>query len=235
MTTFQKISCSVLVFFIFAHFELSAQSKINAWKVEYEMSFSGKDSVMTALIGAMAILNENEPAIRAYVTSEKLRVEQYNLNPYVQVSNLKDSVAYKYMIETDDDFNQEKVAYKVPLTEPKIIVNYLSDNDEPSIFVSSDLVMGLSDETQTIAGNLCNLARFKLDGSNEILVWYIKGLPQLFWGEYDYLEKVPGLPLKIESNITNNSFNVGIEVNSLEEVMVEPTIFEVPEEYIIIE
>ncbi len=232
MRPMTKISYWIPIFLFLMHFELSAQSKINAWKVEYEMSYSGKDSVMMALIEAMTILNENEPIIRAYVTFEKLRVEQYNLNPYVQVSNLKDSVSFKYMTKTDDDFNQEKLAYEVPLAEPKINVDYLSDNEDPSIFISSDLVMTLSDETQTIAGNLCNLARFKLDDSNEILVWYVKDLPQLFWGEYDYLEKVPGLPLKIESSITDSRFNIGVEANSLEKVMVEPSIFEVPEHYI---
>ncbi|ULT27928.1 hypothetical protein KUH03_15700 [Sphingobacterium sp. E70] len=52
-----------------------------------------------------------------------------------------------------------------------------------------------------IAGLSCKKATFNLAGSKdkqtEITVWYAENLPKLYWGTYDYLEKVPGAALSI--------------------------------------
>ncbi|MFT4205430.1 MAG: WG repeat-containing protein [Chitinophagaceae bacterium] len=228
MNKTKYIVYSIIALFFFAAFRLSAQTEIKAWKVEYEIGVSQNDTLMTELLGALSGLDKDKPAIRAYVSPEKIRVEQNGLSPYVQVGNLKDSISYKFPLTIDSVFNSQKIAYKVPLATPKMGFGSL---DDTSVFLSSDLKMTLSDETQTILGKTCNLAKFDLLGKGELWVWYAKGLPKLYWGEYDYLEQVPGLLLKIESHIPQSNFDFGITAKSLEEVSVDPSIFEVPEDY----
>jgi len=97
------------------------------------------------------------------------------------------------------------------------------------IISGNDMELELTDDVQIIEGRTCHLACFKVDNENEIWVCYDKSLPQLFFGEYDYLERVPGLPLKIVNKSHTGNMEGGVVANKVEFVKVKPSIFELPE------
>jgi len=209
-----------------------AQTTLSIYKVTYGLSLDDTDKPMAALVEAMTLLHKDSTYIKAYVSTEKIRVEEYGgLSPFVQISDLTDSVSYKLFDDKNASSSMKKVALRVPLATPKISVDVFAE--DPAIFTSEEMELVLSDETEVIKNYTCHLARFILNESAEIHVWYVKDLPQLFWDEYDYLQKVPGLPLKIVSNSSDSKFDVGIVATSIEKIQVDTSLFEVPPDYTI--
>ncbi|MFC6103478.1 WG repeat-containing protein [Olivibacter domesticus] len=212
--------------------------KVKAWMADYEMAFDmptknpeqmtedeKKMVAMMELGKAMSGTKEGEPILRAYVTKTKMRVEQKGLIASLQVSDLEDSSSYNIYAPT-------KTAYKVPLATPKVSTEMQGDS---MVEISTaDAKVRLTDETSEIAGFACKKALLGItvgDVKQDITIWYAENLPKLFWGEYSYLEDVPGMALQIST--TTNGMNVGIKAASLKETLVDDTLFTVPADYTI--
>src|SRR5690606_13003368 len=56
---------------------VAAQSQNEGYKIDYRVYLSGSDSATAELQGAMVLWDEIKPFIRAYVTTEKIRVDNY--------------------------------------------------------------------------------------------------------------------------------------------------------------
>lgn len=212
--------------------------KVKAWKVDYDMAFEmpKKNSeqmtedekglvAMMELGKAMSGAKEGEPILRAYVTETRMRVEQKGLIASVQVSNLEDSSSYNIYAPT-------KTAYKVPLATPKVSTEM--QGDSMVVISTADADLRLTEETSNIAGFKCKKALLGVtvgEVTQDITIWYTEDLPKLFWGEYSYLEDVPGMALQISTN--TNGMSVGIKAGSLKEELVDDTLFTVPADYTI--
>src|SRR5690606_4945490 len=110
-------------------------------------------------------------------------------------------------------------------TEPQLSFDPFSE--EP--FVDSMRVI-LTDESQTIAGYTCSLARLYIGTDIELLIWYVKDLPRLYFGKDDFLKEVPGLPLKITVRYKEHDFKFGIVATIVEKQKIDPSLFDLPEE-----
>ena len=214
----QQITASlILIFCMFTCINVAAQ-KTEAYKIEYGVVLSH-----TSLQDTFA--NDRKSMITAYVNQKQIHVDERGYSPYVQISDLTDSISFKYFTDLDSS----KLALRVPLVMPKLSIDPFSE--EQDLWDSSQMALILSDETTIVSGYECHLARFSLGKSNEVLVWYVKGLPQLFWADYDYLQRVPGLPLKITTNDKESNFSIGIAALSVEKTQVDVSLFKVPVEY----
>lgn len=202
-----------------------AQNEIDAIKVEYIVTFENEDKEIGYLLAEM--FDGNNTALRAYVTKDYLRIEEYGFAENIQIIDIQDSTSFVYL-PSEIASGGQKIAYATSPTVPKIV---FSDdlNTEPVIVSGDDMELELTDDVQIIEGRTCHLARFKVDKENEIWVWYDKSLPQLFFGEYDYLERVPGLPLKIVNKSHAGNLEGGVVANKVEFVKVNSSIFELPE------
>jgi len=210
--------------------------KVKAWIVNYEIAFdlpkkntdelSDEDKKMIAMMElgrALSGTEEGKPLLKAYVTSSNMRVEQGGLLSSVQLSNLTDSISY-----TLD--SSSKTAYRVPLASPKVSAEMVGDS--LVVVSSADGKIRFTDDTTTIAGHVCRKALMAMevgDNTQDIIIWYAENLPKLFWGEYDYLEKIPGLTMKV-STLTHG-MEVGMKVTSLSEELVDDELFNVPADY----
>ncbi|MDM8177343.1 MULTISPECIES: WG repeat-containing protein [Olivibacter] len=212
--------------------------KVKAWVVGYDIAFDmpRKDSetmteeeqqmvAMMELGKAMSGAKEGEPLLKAYVTANKMRIEQKGIVSSVQISNLEDSISYNLYAETE-------TAYRTALATPKVSTEMKGDS---MIVVSSaDGKLRFSDETMEIHGFSCKKAILEMnvgDVKQDMTIWYAEKLPKLFWGEYDYLEKIPGMALKISTN--TNGMDVGIKAASVKEELVDDTLFTIPAHYTI--
>ncbi|GAA4803340.1 hypothetical protein GCM10023231_35420 [Olivibacter ginsenosidimutans] len=187
---------------------------------------SEEDKRMMALMElgkAMSGADEEKPLLEAYISDKHIRVEQGGIFSTIQVSNLNDSTSYR--LDT-----ASKVAYRIPLASPKISSEMVGD----SLVVTStaDRKIHLTEDTMTIAGYVCKKAIMEVavgEEAPQITIWYAENLPKLFWGEYDYLEDIPGLTMKVSTKA--NGMDVGIKVGSVKETLVDNQIFEIPSDY----
>lgn len=212
--------------------------KVKAWVVGYEMTFDmpKKDSesmteeekqlvAMMELGKAMSGVKEGESLLKAYVTSDKMRVEQKGIISSVQISNFQDSSSYTLHAET-------KTAYRTALATPKLSTEM--SGDSLIILNSADAKMRFTDETTEIAGFTCKKALMGMqvgDIEQDVTIWYAEKLPKLVWGEYGYLDDIPGMALKISTN--TSGMDVGINASFLKEELVDDTLFTIPADYTI--
>jgi len=200
---------------------VAVQSKAEGYKIDYRVYLSGSDSATAELQGAMVFWDEIKPFIRAYVTTEKIRVEQNGTQPYVQIVNFTDSTSFRYWTQVDST----KTVQLKEATEPQLSFDPFSE--EPYV---DAMTLTLTDSTQIIAGYPCTLARLYFGKDVEFQIWYVKNLPRLYFGKDDFLKKIPGLPLKITANTKKNNFGFGIMATSVEKLKIDTSLFDLPEE-----
>lgn len=208
----------MLLLVCFGFSKVLAQKKMEVYQVEFSV-FISDDFIKDLLDKDSAVI------VKAYVNKEKIRVEESEHQHSVQISDLKDSISYRYFTDKDST----KTARRVPLADFRAY--FREDPDDVKMKTDEKIKMTLSEQTEAIAGYSCHLARFSLNSTSELLVWYVKGLPQLFWGEHEYLKRVPGLPLKIIGTKKGSGTAFGIIASSVQKVKVDPCLFEVPADY----
>ncbi|MND46802.1 KWG Leptospira [compost metagenome] len=195
----------------------SAQQKV--FKITYQFADpeTGTDTSASEFI---KILAENgEALMHAYICKDQMRVETLLFGKSIQISNIKDETSY--LIDENS-----KTYTSTDLASGKLIETSAGGD----YAYSSDFEMSLiPNEKKVIAGLSCKKATFNLAGSKdkqtEITVWYAENLPKLYWGTYDYLEKVPGAALSIGAE------GLGIQATKVEEVPYDTALFEIPEGY----
>lgn len=200
---------------------VAAQSKNEGYKIDYRVHLSGSDSATAELREAVAVWNKNGPYTSAFVTKEKIRVDNYSYPSWTQIVNVADGACFRYWTEIDST----KIIRLKDATEPQL--SFYPFSEEP--FVDSMRVI-LTDESQTIAGYTCSLARLYIGTDIELLIWYVKDLPRLYFGKDDFLKEVPGLPLKITVRYKEHDFKFGIVATIVEKQKIDPSLFDLPEE-----
>ncbi|MCS4228438.1 WG repeat-containing protein [Sphingobacterium sp. BIGb0165] len=195
----------------------SAQQKV--FKITYQFADpeTGTDTSASEFIKILA--GNGEALMHAYICKDQMRVESLLFGKSIQISNIKDETSY--LIDENS-----KTYTSTDLASGKLIETSAGGD----YVYSSDFEMSLiPNEKKVIAGLSCKKATFNLAGSKdkqtEITVWYAEQLPKLYWGTYDYLEKVPGAALSI------GAAGLGIQATKVEEVPYDTALFEIPEGY----
>lgn len=91
-----------------------------------------------------------------------------------------------------------------------------------------------SEESATILGFPCKLAVIEIfsedssDESGKVEIWYTEKIPQIFWGNYQYLNQIPGAALKISTQ------GVAFYAKNIEKLKVSNDYFQVPKNYSIV-
>lgn len=195
----------------------SAQQKVIKITYQFADPETGTDTSASEFIKILA--GNGEALMHAYICKDQMRVETLLFGKSIQISNIKDETSY--LIDENS-----KTYTSTDLASGKLIEASAGGD----YAYSSDFEMSLiPNEKKIIAGLSCKKATFNLAGSKdkqtEITVWYAENLPKLYWGTYDYLEKVPGAALSIGAE------GLGIQATKVEEVPYDTALFEIPEGY----
>lgn len=211
-------------------------AKIPAWEITYAMALeplktdtaaqASADSLQQfalAMMKAMSSRKNSDPSLRSYVTARKLRVETNGFSPSIELGDKTTGKAYVFT-------RNNKTAYRVQLARPKLM--NLPPNDSLVVITADNCEVSLLPDTCTIAGLHCKKAVVRvtpLPGKQLIQVWYAPELPALYWGEYNYLKKIPGCALAIQTE--TNGMLAGIKAATVKKVQVEAASFELPAGY----
>lgn len=198
-------------------FTTSGQQKV--FKIAYQFADpeTGTDTAASEFIKALA--SSGETLMLAYIGKDHMRVESLLFGKSVQITNIGQQTSYL--------LDENSKTY----TATEIASGRLIEISEGSDYAySSDFEINLiPDEKKTIAGVTCKKATFNVAGSEdketEITVWYAENIPKLYWGTYDYLEKVPGAALYIGAQ------GLGVQATKVEEIPFDKSLFDIPEGY----
>lgn len=171
-----------------------------------------------AQIAAVAMLfqEENKPIAEAWTSNENIRVSSSLYDDTYQVTNKK--TGESFLIDPSNE------TY-IPI--PAVTSGVLGILEQPNTTgLSYTIIKG---KTKKIANYNCKLAVFEVgipgSSNQQIEVWFTDKIPSLYWGEYDYLEKIPGVALHI------SSMGIGIQAQQITVEKNDPTLFEIPAGY----
>ncbi|WP_437920539.1 WG repeat-containing protein [Sphingobacterium sp. LRF_L2] len=112
------------------------------------------------------------------------------------------------------------------------------DNQESSELTENFPITLIRDSTRNIAGYTCKLALVEVSESvydsetntpSTINVWYTEKLPSFSWGDYTYLNHIPGAALAIQTA------ELGMIATNVQLVDFAPQLFVIPENYTIVD
>ena len=185
---------------------------------ESEMSEEQIQIAATTAI-AMAFLDSDQPIAQVWVNKRYVRAKS---NPISNNYGLLDKEKQQYF-EVYPDSKEYYVSNNI---KDKILD--LGD----SIKLASELPITFDNhQTKVIAGYDCKLATIHLtndkDKNSSIQVWYNEYLPTAYWGEYAYLNKIPGAAMEI------STLGLGIQATKIQSVGSEIGVkfFSIPDDY----
>ncbi len=199
--------------------QADAQQKL--YKIFYQFADpeTGTDTAASEFIKILA--GNKETLMHAFISKDQMRIENLLFGKSIQISNISEGSSFLL-----DEINKTYTATE--LATGKLIETAVNEGDNYAY--SGDFEISLvPNQKKIIAGITCEKATFNLTGSQdpqtEITVWYAPKLPKLYWGTYDYLEKVPGAALYI------GSAGLGIQATKVEELTFDKSLFEIPADY----
>ena len=188
--------------------------------VENEKDEVKKQLAMTALM-ASVFQDDDKPIAQAYVNKDYLWISSGLLQETIQITNKSKNESFVL-------YPEQKQYSLTPSS-----INKILDLGDGYDLLSEPPVEFVKGKVKTIAGYTCKLAQIKVESSIErpvkIDIWYTEEIPKLYWGEYAYLEKIPGAALHIET------MGIGIEARKVTKEDLDPSVFQVPEHYTLIE
>lgn len=214
----------VLFLFLFTAINIQAQTT-RGWKITYQINID--TSAVAAMNDSIAVAVElakifvqagHDNVMEVYVTDKKLRVVQQGIVGSIQITD-KDA-ATSYLL-----YPSSNQAVRTAPATPKIV----TDLTEESLLTvnSADSEIRFDSVTRTISGYQTQKARvqFKeLGNADNLFVWYAPSLPKIYFGEYDYLEKIPGAPLAMFSEKTG----IGLKADKIEVLDLHDSLFQIP-------
>ncbi len=225
---------------------------IPAYKIQFTLNVSVEkketmdedgiyEETVPAIMEFMKMFSPDEIISTIYVSGNRIRVEEQFLKNEIHLIDKSSDQAYTL----DDD---SKKAYKT--------FNYWGQSYiDAAVEASDEETFGqkitYTDSVKTIAGIPVKQAIISFDRDDlmfgddldeeekngtediSITVWYAEEIPMYYYKEYDYLNDIPGAALAINS--TFDSFTFGIVATSVEEITVPTSLFDVPEDYEIVD
>ena len=194
-----------------------SQAQQKTFKISYQFADpeTGADTSASEFIKILP--GSGEALMQTYISKDYMRIENLLFGKSIQISNIPEETSYL--------LDESSKTY----TATEMASGKLIETSEDYIYSGDFEISILPNEKKIIAGIPCKKAIFNLPGStdkqHEITVWYADQLPKLYWGTYDYLEKVPGAALYVGTE------GLGIEATKVEEIPFDKSLFEIPEGY----
>lgn len=176
---------------------------------------------MTAALAAM-FLEADQPLAELWINDEFMRINSSGpMKNELQITNKKTGESFMLYPELEQYAPVAAVSDKI-----------LEMGDDISL-LSEIPITYIDNRTKEIAGYSCNLAQIhmNIEGQPEMYIdiWYSKDLPTAYWGEYSYLEQVPGAALEISTN------GLGVQATRINKITAEEDLFEIPSHYTFVE
>jgi GLPGLI family protein len=189
--------------------------------LDNEKDEAKKEVALMALLATM-FQEEGVPIAEIWTNQDQLRVDSHGpLQETVQITNK--GTAESFMLDP------KREQYMI---SPSVSDKIMDLGDEIAL-VSEMPVSFVDGQTKTIAGFDCKLAQITVEGEEQnpvqIDIWYSEAIPPAYWGEYPYLEKLPGAALEI------STFGLGIKATAVSALANDPTIFQIPEDYTLVD
>lgn len=180
-----------------------------------------KELAMTAALAAM-FLEGDQPVAELWVNDEFIRINSSGpMKNELQITNK--TTGESFMLYPDLE------QYSPAAT----VSDKMLDMGDDFNFLSEMPVTYIDNQTKEIAGYSCSLAQIhmKIEGQAEmsIDIWYSKDLPTAYWGEYPYLEQLPGAALEISTN------GLGVQATQIDKITAEENLFDIPSHYTLVE
>ncbi|WP_313189589.1 WG repeat-containing protein [Sphingobacterium sp.] len=208
---------SFIVSTLLFQFALAQQE---VYKIDYSIAvdpaFKGNieeiqpdDPETTDLFRAVLEAMEGETVLEAWVGKTENKIKSNLFQQWVYLRNTEEKTLFR--IDTNT-LRFSRIPY-IPQNAPEYPVNLDSK------------------ETTTIAGYPCKLAVIEIgpEENGQVEIWYTEKIPQIFWGEYQYLSQVPGAALKI------STLGVAFIAQDISTVQVPDQYFKVPKNYSLVE
>lgn len=166
----------------------------DVFKIDYTVSIdeslkaeiAGSDSIENSMDGLFFDIMEelkNQAVMQAWVGKDQYKIQSNFLDTWVQI--------------TDNN------------THTVVRLDSANSRFTKLDFESTNMLAGPinleNKETAIIAGFPCKLAIMEIESEEEgtepaiVEIWYTEKIPQIVWGEYQYLRDVPGAVLKIST------------------------------------
>ncbi|MCP1995438.1 WG repeat-containing protein [Flavobacterium sp. HSC-61S13] len=166
--------------------------------------------------------DENHVLMTVYANKNYLRVEENSFLKRIYVSNYLENTAYII----DSVAQNAYPSYPSKSNSTHALEETQTNNDY--------LKIAFLPETKIVAGRMCKRASITFDDTQTvgINIWYDESLPNIVWGQYSYLDRIPGAALEITSNFEQE---VGIQAKNITEMLVPLSIFKIPLNFQILE
>ncbi|MBW3519046.1 WG repeat-containing protein [Flavobacterium sp. NKUCC04_CG] len=186
-----------------------------------EIDVKGDQALLNQALEAFS-QNENNFLMTVYANKNYLRVEENGFLKRVYISNYIENTAYII------DSLAQNAYPSYPVKSHSI--NTLEETDTNN----EHLKIAFFADTKIIAGRTCKRASITFDNTETIgiNIWYDETLPSIVWGQYSYLDRIPGAALEITSNFEQE---MGIQAKIISEIQVPLSIFKIPLNYQILE
>ncbi|WP_430614185.1 WG repeat-containing protein [Flavobacterium sp. JP2137] len=160
--------------------------------------------------------------LTVYSNKNYLRVEENGFLKRVYVSNYLENTAYIIDSLAQNAYPSYPIKSVGTTTSEEMHTN------------NEQLKIAFFPETKMIAGRSCKRASITFDEKQSIgiTIWYDESLPSIVWGQYSYLDRIPGAALEITSNFEQE---IGIQAKNITEVQVPLSYFKIPLNYQILE
>lgn len=182
---------------------------------------NGDQAILEKALSAFSN-DENNFLMTVYANKNYLRVEENGFLKRIYVSDFIENTAYII----DSVAQNAYPSYPIKSHSINTLEETHSNNE--------DLKIAFFPETKIIAGRICKRASITFDETQTIgiNIWYDESLPNIVWGQYSYLDRIPGAALEITSNFEQE---IGIQAKNITEMYVPLSIFKIPQNYQILE
>lgn len=167
------------------------------------------ESDETELFLSLLAEMEGKPLMEVWISEHQNKIHNLYFPPTLQLRDTKNKTLF-FLDSLSKSFSKEVYA---PESEFNLRVNLDSET------------------TEMIAGFPSKLATIELqDDSNaeqpeSVEVWYTDKIPAIFWGKYQYLDRIPGLALRV------NAFGAAFQVMEISKTQVPENFFDIPSDY----
>ncbi len=177
-------------------------------KSEMENADSEGESITNMTLSLLEGL-AGESVLHAWIGKQNYKIESKIFQQWIQLTDSKAKTSFRLDTEA-------QTFTKLPYDDEPDFSNIKFDNEQ----------------TTMIAGFPCKLAILEVDADPledtdpvEVEIWYTEKIPQIVWGDYQYLKQIPGAALRIGSD------GLSFEAKTISKEKVANDYFEIPENY----
>ena len=158
---------------------------------------------LEAISGAF---DENNPVLEAWTNEDYFKIKSHLFEPLTQITHREQQQTFHLFAEDS---------------------TYIVEEYPAATSIWHESIEFIPGKTQEIAGYQAKLAVLNIDEQEKIEIWYTQELPAFSWGEYAYLQDIPGAALRISAaGINFQAIKISKKDNLAADFFQIPTKFE---------